>query len=47
MSLHQKLKKIERDKRRKLLNCKKERPLEFLKRSEELKPLSIDQKSLQ
>jgi hypothetical protein len=41
-NLNQKLKKIEQDKRTIFLNYKKERHLELLKRSEELKSLSID-----
>ena len=45
-NLNQKLKKIEQDKRNILLNYKKERHLELLKRSEELKSLSIDSSEL-
>ena len=41
-NLNQKLKKIEQDKRTIFLNYKKERHLELLKRSEELKSLSIN-----
>lgn len=41
-SFNQKLKKIEQDKGRIFLNYKKERHLELLKRSEELKSLSIN-----
>ena len=41
-NLNQKLKKIEQDKRRIFLNYKKERYLELLKRSEELKSLFIN-----
>lgn len=41
-NLNQELNKIEQDKRRILSNYQKERHLELLKRSEELKSLSID-----
>ena len=41
-NLNQKLNKIKQDKRRILSNYQKERHLELLKRSEELKSLSID-----
>ena len=41
-NLNQKLNKIEQEKRRILSNYQKERHLELLKRSEELKSLSID-----
>ena len=41
-NLNQKLKKIEQDKRRILSNYQKERHFQLLKRSEELKSLSID-----
>jgi len=41
-NLNQKLKEIEQDKRRIFLDYQKERHLELLKRSEELKSLSID-----
>jgi len=41
-NLNQRLKKIEQEKRRIFLNYKKERHLELLKRSEELKSLSIN-----
>ena len=42
-NLNQKLNEIEEDKRRKLSNYQKERHLELLKRSEELRLLSIDE----
>jgi hypothetical protein len=42
-NLNKKLNKIEQDKRRILSNYQKERHLELLKRSEELKSLSIDE----
>ena len=42
-NLNQKLNKIEQDKRRILSNYQKERHLELLKRSEELKSLSINE----
>jgi hypothetical protein len=41
-NLNQKLKELEQDKRRIFLDYQKERHLELLKRSEELKSLSID-----
>lgn len=41
-NFNQKLNKIEQDKHHILLNYRKERHLELLKRSEELKSLSID-----
>jgi len=42
-NLNRKLNKIEQDKRRILSNYQKERQLELLKRSEELKSRSIDE----
>ena len=42
-NLNQKLNKIEQDKRRILSNYQKERHLELLKRSEELKSISINE----